>query len=1569
MATKETEKKKVVQAPTPTYTPIDPSLNSTYRIPTTPVSSHIVVSQADLMPRQQVQARQPIQVSGALAALQPKKETPKVDVTSPMSMTQTIYGVRDAVNRNSQQQSNEQQIPIAMLNNDPGMLMNKITPDAKLNNPINIGNNNRSAISKVGEVLSGIRSGATFGVGDWIEDKLANVTGLPKNERPDTGYSRGGEIVGSFLPGSKAGEVASIIAAPIKNKIGQISTRGALGGALYGTAREGAEAATGQNNQSLGQRGVDIAIDTGLGIGADLGLSAIGKGVSSLLSKLRSKGIPEAQIQEILALPMGQNADAIGLPLGREDAARAANAARTAVDETGTVTPEYTFGLPSPNVAEPTTARIARRVNPYREQFETLMKRAMERDNAGGFSPGREDLEVREMWSQMAGREAPSLEELIDLAYPAQRQISHNAVKNARANQQLRRAAGGDLPVRSINERYPQGAMANADGPITVPARASDIQPQAMESSRVSSSSRSTIQPKGALTSDAQSTKTSSTPSVQRTQEVVAKAQTKADSTPTETPLTRPNVDDTAIVRGSMDTPSSDTPSFVRTVKESDNASPELQRAISEAKITANRTTDQRNLELAEKLITRDGIESAADRIINKRGTLNAAENTAAQIMAKYYADTGQIERAVQIISKTAVSGRELGQAIQALTRWNKMSTEGALMMAERQLNRLTTKTEDWQKLTAEQAQPVADAAKKLESVQAAQKLAKDVTQMITSRAKGTPFTDEEKQLIQQFSEQIRKTSDEVQPLVSKQRAQSNKDIEEVSKIKPENRTRDQVQRLISAQADKARARLNRSRNKLSANPLDEWRDYIIIGADHITKNLVKFADWSEAMIKEGLSKNLGKAYTESVKKFRNDNGLPSSSDLETVINRALKGKGVDEETLNSLRAMASEIGFFADDVKLEMTKELQRTMRTIGASTLGEKIASFQTAEMLLSVPTFLRNTLGNWGQYGLEKIAKVAAVPIDWGFSKLTGERTIQFLPKNQEKYFRNFAVGSKAGWTGIDPQGQLGAYNLTPDVFKSDRNPFKWLVQLTGASLKGGDYASYMKAYGDVVATYAEQMGKANGLSKAQIKEQMPQLVKQLDDRIYDMADQAGLYATYQDETMLSKGALGLRKALNSPTNALFKSAREKLGLSPNASLEGFGLGDVVLKFAKTPANLVMRGIDYSPIGYVRGIYELMPLAAKAIGRKGAEFNQYQASRALGRATVGTLGLTGLGFIMAKNGILTGAASSNPNVRSLQEQTGQGAYKANLSALKRWLLSGLDDNAAKYQQGDVLMDYNWIQPAAISASMGVNLAEQLDKPDQPEKAIPSWKQYASAITGGLRTILENPLVTGLTNVVDAASNAVTNQDVSGFTNILKNVPTSFVPAIAGQVRSAQDVYQRETADQNPWVGMLNMIKNKIPGQSNNLPISYDSLGNERKRYNNVEPNTLGSYLNQLINPAKFSKYQVEPDAQLVLDVLEQTNDKGVLPKVGKKSLTYTNPETKKEQTVYLTNEEFSKLQQRMGSIVSQEIMKKEKFLSNPNASGDAKVKAIKKILSDAGSKARNEYRKEKGYPIKKE
>lgn len=1469
-----------------------------------------------------------------------------------------------------------------------------------------------------------VQSTATFKLTDLADSLVSKFSNKEAQEALTAQKERsenvkGGlaaDVIGSLIPGETTYKLGGRLVAPLVEnapKAAQRLVRGATGGALFQTGVEAGEMATGEQ-QSLAGRAKDIGIAAGLGGAADVILPAIGSAFGkTFLNRFRQSGIADDEIAEIapelLALPEANP---------RTIRKQQAGEIRTAINKDPISTP-YTFKLgeatpqtqrAASNAAEgrAATRDIDNQINELTNSYEQAVideykvlkeqrdnpkgksKGSMNFDESGNFVSKSGWVSNNPRWYQEAmkenGYQKLSNKKLYELA---RKHIDEGFDTEAGRAPSWRKENGYDEQLQALQQV--RESIKNSVREIDPPIRVTDasIKTKKLKDTRISGESTYTeptirnpeltreqaimnkVNAKQPLTQEeiefAQSAgfknenlfpesvpreSTYVKPKTKIVTEVksAAKAPAKAkQAVKTEVAATSEKKIVTEVKASKPVTKKPGERGFYRTLKNSGKAN----EAVKRMNPNYERITNETSLAGANERVK--DIKKAYSSVINEK--LRTAEDAAtAMRLVQEYTRMGDHETAALISSKAAEDFTTAGQMVQAASMWDRLSPEGVLLRVQNEIakvNKALGPMEEALSLSADDAAKITKTGEKLQGAQSVRDMAKEVLDMVNSKKPGESLTEADKNLLAEFEKQVKKVNSSVKPFLKSAKSEAQK----IAKIKPENRTRDQVVQYLDHKASEALARRQKARNVgIVADLNNPVIDYTIIAAAKIARGLRDFTDLTEDMVKavgNEYREYADEVFVKATQKFRRENGLPTSTELERVIRTA--SKDFDDYSKKSLRRMAAEIGYYTDEnLKRELTKDLQEVIKTYGKSTLGEKVASVQTSFQLLSAPTFLRNTLGNAGQFGLEKLNKVSAVPIDWAMSKFTGKRTIQFIPMNQEKAWKNLLLGSSSGWREVNAMGTLDSYNVKPSVFK-DNNPLKYLTKLTGASLQGMDLAAYKAAYGDVIATYAEQMGKAQGLSRKEIKERMPELIFQLDDKVKALADQAGLYATYQDDTLLARAAQSTKQGINAITDKASRAAVKKGIIPRSLSMEGFGLGDIVLKYAKTPANLVMRGIDYSPLGFIRSVGELLPL----LRNKGKSFDQHAAVRSISRAITGTVGLTALGYTLADAGLLTGAASGDPDQRSIEEQSGKGAYKANLSGIYRWVTSGFDKEAAKYRKGDKMMDYAWIQPAAISLGMGVNFQQAQNQPGKTNTEL-----ARKAILGGLRTVLENPMVTGLSDLVGGISDVVKRQDTKKLEGIVKGAPASFVPSLFGQLRTSTDNKQRETYDENLLKEMFNIIKNKVPGASKTLPISYDSLGNPRERIQNGKEGTIGQYLNSFLNPTKITTYSVSPEAKTVLNILNDSNDTGVLPRVNKRYIRVTDPETKKLKNVQLTKEQYSQLQKEIGERVKEEIRLQTDYFEDPSEDIAEKAKELKKILEDIGIEVRDKYKEELGY-----
>lgn len=559
--------------------------------------------------------------------------------------------------------------------------------------------------------------------------------------------------------------------------------------------------------------------------------------------------------------------------------------------------------------------------------------------------------------------------------------------------------------------------------------------------------------------------------------------------------------------------------------------------------------------------------------------------------------------------------------------------------------------------------------------------------------------------------------------------------------------------------------------------------------------------------------------------------------------------------------------------------------------SSLGRKVSTIQTMAQLLNPKTFLRNVIGNTAFSVGEFVSDTVAAPIDKAVSLVTGQRT-KVLPSPTtlgKGLVQGFKEGSEEARLGIDIKNLPSQFDVqNSPVFSGKIGQF--FEKGLSLELKPADRAFYQSAFDD---TLRQQMKIAN--------------VTEPTEEMLEIAHEAGLYRTFQDESNAARLFSSLKKGLN-------------LG-------KDWGLGDIVLKYPKTPGNLLARAIDYSPAGYTKALFEL----AKPLFKH--EFNQKAFVEALSRGSVGSAGLVGLGAILGKLGLVTGSPADDKDIANLERAQGQGQYKLNISGLKRLIFSGFDAEEAKAKEGDTLMTYDWLQPFAVPLSIGANAVQ--------DNKLSTSSVVAESIASGANTLAEQPLVQGMKRMFGYGD------IVGGLTETVKGAPASFVPTLSSQFRQLTDNSKRQLQGGGFADEMKASMMNKVPGVSEMLPQAYNTLGQPAEMYQNDSNN----WFNVFFNPAFMTQIETTPGGREAMSIFNRNGSTEQAPRTAPKKIKING------QNIELSAEQISKYQEYVGTRTSQAFDKLTAVPGFMELPDEQKTKLMANVMTDIATAAKVE------------
>jgi hypothetical protein len=221
------------------------------------------------------------------------------------------------------------------------------------------------------------------------------------------------------------------------------------------------------------------------------------------------------------------------------------------------------------------------------------------------------------------------------------------------------------------------------------------------------------------------------------------------------------------------------------------------------------------------------------------------------------------------------------------------------------------------------------------------------------------------------------------------------------------------------------------------------------------------------------------------------------------------------------------------------------------------------------------------------------------------------------------------------------------------------------------------------------------------------------------------------------------------------------------------------------------------------------------------------------------------------------------------------------------------------------------------------------------------------------GLSTLFEQPLVQGVTRLFTTYPNQTLTDKLL---ETVQGLPSSFVPTALNQVRTLQDNTKRLTFDNESKLAPFgNKVLDRLPFASQSLPADYNALGEPIEKYQDGSNNPFNVFL----NPAFVTRYNPNPDAKMIVDLIDATGDKNPAPRVPDKSIKVgrgNDAETKK-----LTSEQFSELSKSSGTNQKELLEKYRYIFENPNLTNEQRLRAYQNLLNLSGRLSRMQFKEQ--------
>ena len=498
--------------------------------------------------------------------------------------------------------------------------------------------------------------------------------------------------------------------------------------------------------------------------------------------------------------------------------------------------------------------------------------------------------------------------------------------------------------------------------------------------------------------------------------------------------------------------------------------------------------------------------------------------------------------------------------------------------------------------------------------------------------------------------------------------------------------------------------------------------------------------------------------------------------------------------------------------------------------STWKDKWNAWRYLAMLGNPRTHIRNIAGNVFFQPLRIVKDRTAAAIEAGVSLASGgrlQRTKSFAANpalykaawNDWGNVRNVLSGNKYDDIRSEINSRRRIFRAKP--LELARTGNSWLLEFEDTIFKQITYA-------DALAGYLQ----ANGVTAEQMQNNT--VDANLMARARDYAGQEALRATYQDRNKVSDKVVQVANVLGPA-------------------------GEAILPFKRTPANILVRGLEYSPAGLAKALTADL-IQVKRGNMTGAESIDHIASGLTGSA------LFALGAYLFSQGIVTSGGGDDENQDRLNELTGGQNYALNLPG-----------------GGNVTLD--WLAPEALPFFMGVELMDSMGQSGNTTDSI------MTALKSVSDPMLELSMLQSLNDVIDSVSFSENKLGALASSAVVSYF-TQAIPTLGGQFERTGEENRMSTYTDKaltidlpgglPEVGVPTDVQYAIGRASARIPgwdyqqIPYiDAWGREESN----GPLVLRAG-NNFLNPAYTSSLNVTPVDEEIQRLYTQTGDGGVVP-----------------------------------------------------------------------------------------
>lgn len=403
-----------------------------------------------------------------------------------------------------------------------------------------------------------------------------------------------------------------------------------------------------------------------------------------------------------------------------------------------------------------------------------------------------------------------------------------------------------------------------------------------------------------------------------------------------------------------------------------------------------------------------------------------------------------------------------------------------------------------------------------------------------------------------------------------------------------------------------------------------------------------------------------------------------------------------------------------------------------------------------------------------------------------------------------------------------------------------------------------------------------------------------------------------ATFNDANALSDFVSNIGRSEDS--NPVAKVA--------NAMMEG------VLPFRRTPANIIVRFKDYSPIGMLQGVWD----AAKNV-----KAGKITAAGAIDEICAGVTG-TGammLGYAMAKG--MGGVKLTGSDVDEDEKRQGHQQY------------------ALEFSIGGQEYSYkiDWAAPANLPLFVGANVAKMLEDGGN-DADVSTFSKFLTAGKGMFEPMLELSMLSSLNELLSSGKYTGESGLYQTATGMITSYLTQAVPAILRQADTASQKYAQTTYanSADPNIRELQRTAANLPFVGRAFKTDKVDAWGEKVDNGSAAVRAFNAF----VNPGTLKKIQESPLEQEITR-LNGTQESSVSPDSVPKVVSYTDTDGEYIEDLRLTDDQYEKWATTQGQTarrIQDDLVKNSDY---QNLSDKQKAEALnlaKEYAKEQGKRA---------------